>query len=388
MNGKKLNSMNEFPLMDESKGIPLFYPYIPINALDSVSQTLSSRWIGQGPKVDIFEREFKKTFLNSDISCIAVGSGTDALHLAYLLADISKNDEVLVPVFTCTATNLPLLYIGANPIFVDCNPKTMNIDENDIEHRITNKTKAIVCVDYGGVPCNYSELKRIAKKYNLKLICDAAHSLGSKYNNEFIGNQADFTIYSFQAIKTITAGDGGLLAFSDAALLNKAKRLRWFGIDREAKQGGIWENDIVDIGFKYQMNDISAAIAIEGLKEFEYIRNKRRELFGIYVNELSNNKNIEIVGSNDSKDICPWLLTILVQNSRIELMNKLRAHNVESAQVHYRNDRYTVFGGRRKDLPNMDLIENNYLVLPLHMKMSNNDVLLICNVINNFYSNK
>ena len=261
----KNNSMNEFPILDPKKGIPLFYPYVPPKSINYIKNTLQTRWIGQGPKVELFEKKFKLKFLHNH-SALAVGSGTDALHLAYLLSNIKKNDEVLVPVFTCTATNLPLLYIGAKPIFLDIDPLTMNICIDDVKRKITKKTKAIVCVDYAGVPNNYFELNKICKEYNLKLISDAAHSIGTKYFGEYSAIQSDFAIFSFQAIKTLTTGDGGLLAIKNKKLYKKAKRLRWFGIDRASKQKGIWENDIYEIGYKYQMNDIAASLGLAGLE--------------------------------------------------------------------------------------------------------------------------
>jgi perosamine synthetase len=376
------NGMNEYPLLNENEGVPLFYPHIPKNAINEVTDTLSGRWIGQGPKVDLFERKFKEMFLGEH-EALSVGSGTDALHLAYLLAGVKKDDEVIVPAFTCTATNIPLLYIGANPIFADINIETMNISIDDVKKRITKKTKAIVCVDYGGVPNEYNELNDICSKYGLKLIADAAHSLGTKYHNKYAGQLADFTIYSFQAIKTLTTGDGGLLAIKDKELLNKGKKLRWFGIDRAAKQGGIWENDIIDIGYKYQMNDISAAIGLAGLEEINDIISYRNSLFKTYEDNLRN-PNVRLVGkSEDNKYFnSSWLATIIVEEDRLGLMRKLRENGIESAQVHYRNDRYSIFGGRRSDLPNMDLIEDKYLVLPLHTKIGHEKVRVICEIIN------
>ena len=228
--------MNEFPLLDANEGIPLFYPHVPKSAAEKVSQVLAGRWIGQGPLVDQLEKEFCSRFEVNSGAALAVGSGTDALHLAYLLANISRGDEVLVPAFTCTATNIPLLYIGAKPIFIDIDPNTLNLNVDDIEHRITEKTKALVCVDYGGVPNDYDVLRRLCDKYNLLLISDGAHALGTKYKGEFIPNIADFTVYSFQAIKTITSGDGGMLMMKDAGLLDRGKKLRWFGIDLQAQK--------------------------------------------------------------------------------------------------------------------------------------------------------
>lgn len=148
-------SFKELTIMSDKKGTVLFYPYIPKGCLKILKQRLSTRWIGQGPMVDKFEKKFSQIFLNGN-ECVSTGSGTDALHLAYILAGIKKNDEVIAPVFTCTATNIPLLYIGAKIKFVDVNPQTMNIDINDLKKKISKKTKAIICVHYGGIPCDMS----------------------------------------------------------------------------------------------------------------------------------------------------------------------------------------------------------------------------------------
>ena len=376
------STMNEYPLLHEDDGIPLFYPHVPHDAAQEVADTLSGRWIGQGPKVDLFEKTFAEMFLG-DYAPLAVGSGTDALHLAYLLAGVQAGDEVLVPVFTCTATNIPLLYIGATPVFVDIDPDTLNVSVEDIERKITQKTKAIVCVDYGGIPCDYARLNALCTAHGLKLISDAAHSLGSVFRGKYAAQYADFTIFSFQAIKTLTTGDGGLLAIKDSGLLAWAKKMRWFGIDRSAKQGGIWENDIVDIGFKYQMNDIAAGIGLAGLRGINAVLQHRNELFLRYELGLDNPK-VKIVGSAQTPDYFngAWLLTILVDGDRLGLMKKLRDNGIESAQVHYRNDRYKIFGTLRSDLPNMDATEERYLVLPLHTRMGLSHVDKIVECIN------
>ena len=163
----------ELPLIeDNKKTVTLFYPYIPKTALITLKKVFSTRWVGQGPLVDKLEKVFSSKFAD-DMPSIAVGSGTDALHLAYILADIKKDDEILCPLFTCTATNIPLLYIGAKLVFVDINSSTMNMDIEIIKKSITKKTKAIVFVNYGGLPCDLIELNKIAKKHNIILIQDA-----------------------------------------------------------------------------------------------------------------------------------------------------------------------------------------------------------------------
>ena len=373
----------DYPLIKESnKTVTLFYPYIPKNYLSALKKVFSTRWIGQGPLVDKLEKVFSKRFANN-LPSVAVGSGTDALHLAYILADIKKNDEVICPIFTCTATNIPLLYIGAKIKFADIDPKTMNIDIQSVKKLITRKTKAIVFVNYGGLPCDLKELNAIAKKRKIILIQDAAQSLGAKYNNKSIVKYADYTIYSFQAIKQITSGDGGMLVFKDKKKLKKAYRIRWFGIDRLAKQGGTWENDIKEIGFKYQMTDIGASLLLESIKDFKKIWSHRRKLYKIYETILSKNSSITIMDKKKSgTQHSNWLFTICLKRKDY-LQKKLRQNGVETNQVHFRNDRYSIFKSftKGKKFKNMDLVENNYLVLPIHPKVKLSDAKRISNLI-------
>ena len=365
--------------MSTDEGIVLFHPHMPKNAKKYVSEVLDSRWIGQGPKVDSFEYKFKKLFSIKGFP-LAVGSGTDALHLAYILAGISSGDEVLVPLFTCTATSIPLLYIGAKPVLVDIDPKTLNISVEALKRKISKNTKAIACVHYGGLPCDMDEIGEIARHYKIPVIEDAAHALGAKYNGTLIGSISPFTMFSFQAIKHLTTGDGGMLTLSDSSLIKLAKRLRWFGIDREDKQNGIWENDIKEVGYKYQMTDIAAAIGLAGIEEFGTTLEHRRMLYKRYVKNLKDCPSVQIVDDFDpKKEHAAWLFTILVERREI-LQNKLRQHGIESGQTHYRNDRYSIFQCD-DHFPNMDLVDDHYLILPLHTKMAIKDVDRICRLI-------
>ena len=372
--------MNELPVMQEGEGIMLFYPHVPKKAIEAVTEVLQSRWIGQGPKVAQFEKEFEEKFAGGG-KAIAVGSGTDALHLSYILAGLKAGDEVITPVFTCTATTIPFLYMGVVFRFADVDPKTLNINVDHVRKLVNEKTKAIVCVHYGGLPCDMDELLAIGKSYNIPVIEDAAHALGATYKGKQIGAISPFTMFSFQAIKTITTGDGGMLILKDHDIVPKAERIRWFGIDRSNKQKGNWENDIWEVGYKYQMTDIGAAMGLAGLHEFDQTLAHRQKLFQAYKRGLAGIEGITLMGANTTdRTHAAWLCTALV-DKRIDFMNKLRSRKIESGQVHYRNDRYTVLGGRRDDLPFMDSIEENYIVLPLHLHMNEKDVEYICQVI-------
>jgi len=366
----------------ESENIVLFYPHVSEKAKKSVMETLDSRWIGQGPKVKLFEENFSKKF-GSNSPAIAVGSGTDALHLSYMLAGLKPGDEVVAPIFTCTATNIPFLYMGVKIKFADIDDSTMNLDISHVRQLMTSKVKAIVCVHYGGLPCDMDELKSIADEWGIPIIEDAAHAVGAKYKGVDIGSISDFTMFSFQAIKHITTGDGGMVVIKDKELVDKAERLRWFGIDRKAKQAGIWENDITEIGYKYQMTDIAAAMGIVSLAEFDEQSKLRKTLFRTYSEELANCDRLRVVGNGfTDREHAAWLFTVIVED-RYKLQEKLRDNKIESNQVHFRNDRYSIFKEFTdgKKFPNMDKVEDDYLVLPLHTKMTVKDVRKVCSVI-------
>ncbi|MDB4846996.1 DegT/DnrJ/EryC1/StrS family aminotransferase, partial [Candidatus Pseudothioglobus singularis] len=376
-------TVKDMSLLEEgSNNIVLFYPHVSDSAKKSVMETLDSRWIGQGPKVKLFEEGFSKKF-GSNRPAIAVGSGTDALHLSYILAGLKSGDEVIAPVFTCTATNIPFLYMDVKINFADIDSDTMNMDIDHVRQLMNQNVKAIVCVHYGGLPCDMDELQSIADEWGVPIIEDAAHAVGAKYKGRDIGSISDFTMFSFQAIKHITTGDGGMLILKDQELADKAERIRWFGIDRNAKQAGIWENDIRDIGYKYQMTDIAAAMGIASLNEFDENLELRKMLFRAYEDELVDCERLKIVGSGfEDREHGAWLFTVIVEE-RFTLQKKLRDKGIESNQVHFRNDRYSIFKefADGKVFPNMDKVEDNYLVLPLHTKMTLADVKKVCKVI-------
>ena len=376
----KEKPMAEMPVMKEDEGVFLFYPNVPEEAIAEVTKVLHTRWIGQGPRVAEFEKDFTAKF-GGEGQSLAVGSGTDALHLAYILAGLQPGDEVITPVFTCTATTIPFLYMGVKFRFADVDPETLNISIPHVRELISDKTRAIVCVHYGGLPCDMNELLAIAAEYNIPVIEDAAHALGATYNGKPIGSISDFTMFSFQAIKHITTGDGGMLVVRDKNIVPKGERVRWFGIDRSNKQKGTWENDIWEVGYKYQMTDIAAAMGLAGLKLFDKTLAYRQKLFGIYKRELQNVPGLKLIGTDyTDRTHAAWLCTAIVEN-RIGFMNYLRENKIESGQIHYRNDRYSVLGGRREDLPMMDAVEDKYIVLPLNNHLSEKQIEYVCDTI-------
>ncbi len=365
--------------MEEKKPIFMFYPYMPEDVIQNAVETLRTRWIGQGEKVNQVEEKFCNKFKIP--YAVSVYSGTGALHLALVLAGLKQGDEVITTPMTCTATNIPILYTGAKPVFADIQEDTMNIDPKDIERKITPKTKAIMCVHWAGYPCDMDEINAIAKKYNLKVIEDAAHALGAKYKGKFIGSISDFSCFSFQAIKQITSIDGGMISMINPEYYKKAKILRWYGIDRDFKGDIFWKYHITDIGYKYHMNDVTASLLLTQLDHFDNVIKRRNEIVQRYLKELRGIPGLTLLKRESDRESGNWLFTIQVER-REDFINKLKNEEIESHMVHVRNDICPIFGGeKRKDLPIMNKVENKYVSIPLHNHLSDEDVGRIIAVI-------
>ncbi|MFA6410049.1 MAG: DegT/DnrJ/EryC1/StrS family aminotransferase, partial [Candidatus Buchananbacteria bacterium] len=311
--------------------ITMFWPYVPKEAIDVITEILKTRWIGQGPKVDEVEKKFSQQF-NIPYS-VTVNSGTAALHLALKLAGVEENDEVITTPMTCTATNIPILYSKSKAIFADIQAGSMNIDPEDIKRKITPKTKAIMVVHWAGYPCDMAEIMAIAKDHNLRVIEDAAHALAARYQDKYIGAVSDFTCFSFQAIKQITSIDGGMLTMKNEAESKRAKILRWYGIDREFKGDIYWKYQIKEIGYKYHMNDVTAAILDVQLDKIEAVAKRRKEIADQYLSGLKNVAGLTLLERKPGRESGNWLFTIQVQK-RDDFQKKLADNDIESHMVH------------------------------------------------------
>jgi perosamine synthetase len=354
--------------------IPLFYPYIPKEKiLKEIEDSLSGRWLGQGPKVNLFEKKFGE--LLDYKYPLMVNSGTSALELAYHLIGLKEGDEVIVPILDCTAGQMGLKRKNINIIFADVDDN-LNICPNDVERKITSKTKAVVGVHLGGIPFN-SKLNEICNKYNIPLIVDAAQ--------HHCHVEGDYICYSFQAIKHITTCDGGMLVLKDEDTYKRAKLLRWFGIDRELKEKNnyqAWQKremtfDVYEAGFKFQPTDIDACFGMAAIDDLSNVIEYRKNLAELYVKNLPS----------QCKPLCGgsyWLMGILTPR-RDELAEYLTENGIDNNLVHLRNDIYTLFGGERQNLPKMNEVESQYLYLPLNTHVKSEDVLYICQCINTFF---
>ena len=295
---------------------------------------------------------------------MTLNSGTSGLHLALRLANVTHGDEVITTSMTCTATNMPILMAGAKIVWADIDPITGLIDPSEIEKKITDKTKAIMMVHFGGIPCDIKAINKIAKKHNIKTIEDGAHAIGSEYEGVKIGNHSDFVMFSLQAIKHITTIDGGLLLCKNNDDYKRGKLLRWYGIDRDEKRKEFrCEEDILEYGYKYHMNDISATIGLEQLKYIDEIISKHIDNQEFYDKELKNIKGVQIINKPDNVKSSSWLYTLHIEKRDLfsVWMDK---QDIMTSRVHERNDQHTALKESIADLPNVDKFNKSQVSIP------------------------
>ena len=359
----------------DNKRIVMFKPWVSMRSIAYSNEVLRSGWIGEGPKVAEFEHALCDRF--EFPYALGLNSGTSALRLALACAGVGPGDEVISTAMTCTATNTPILEQFAVPVFADILFDSGNINPGDIEHRITEKTKAILPVHWAGYPCEMKEIREIAGRHGLPVIEDCAHALGATRDGYYIGQRSDYACFSFQAIKTLTTGDGGLLVVNNEDIYNEARRRRWFGIDRVNRvrqSNGYSHWDQSESGYKMHMNDIAAAIGLGNFLFIDLLMIRRRGICEIYESELRGVPGVRLFERERSGATSGnWLFSIHVEN-REGFCAMMEANNIEVSVVHIRNDHHTVFGPPRHDLPVLDRFEKSYISLPLHNHLTGEEV--------------
>lgn len=353
--------------------IRLWSTYIPETAGDAVKEILRSKWINTGSQEKLFREKVGQKF--NIPYCVACNSGTSALRASYAAIGIGPGDEVVSTPYTFIATNTAILEQGAKPVFADIQYETLNIDPKSVESKITRKTKAIVCVHYGGLPCDMDELWEIGKKYNLPVIEDSAHALGSRYKGEYVGSRGDIITFSFQVIKIVNSGDGGIIATTCEEYYKKLKRLVWFGIDREEKKANLLDPlpEWIDmLGFKYNMNDITATLGIVGIDHFDIPFGRRNEIGEQYRRELAGLRKIQLVKHAADRSSNYQIFPIHVEG-RLDFAKFMRDRGILVNVNNRCNDLYTIFGGLC-ELPNTARADEDVILIPLHADLSNDDV--------------
>jgi UDP-4-amino-4,6-dideoxy-N-acetyl-beta-L-altrosamine transaminase len=361
----------------------MYIPYgrqsIDDNDIQVVVEVLKSDYLTTGPKVAEFEKVVAD-YVGAKYA-VAVSNGTAALHVTCLAAGIKEGDEVITTPITFAASANCALYCGAKPVFADIDPNTYNIDPNDIERKITDKTKAIIAVHFTGQPCDMDKIQKIANKYDLIVIEDAAHALGADYKGKKIGSISDMTTFSFHPVKHITTGEGGMITTNDVKIYEKLQLYRSHGITRDIslleKNDGGWYYEQQELGYNYRISDIQCALGINQMKKIDNFVARRREIAKKYDEEFSHLKGIIIPKQADGCKNSYHLYVIQVESiPRRAAYDKLREAGI-GVNVHYipvyKHPYYQNHGYQNICCKNSEILYDKLITLPMYSSLTNEE---------------
>ncbi len=376
--------------------LPYALPDIGEAEQAAVGKAMASGWVTTGPNARAFEQEFA-TYLGGDVIALAVSSATAGLHLAVEAIGVGPGDEVIVPTLTFTATAEVVRYMGADPIVADIDPATLNIDPADIERRITERTKAIIVVHYGGLACDMEAILAIARRHGLRVIEDAAHAFPTLYRGALVGTLAsDITVFSFYANKTITTGEGGMVVTRDSALAERMRVMRLHGINRDAfdrfqSKTPAWYYEVVAPGYKYNLNDMSAALGRVQLSRIDAFAERRNALARRYQDAFAGLPITDaprpVQGDTHAWHIYAIRLTVAEDDldTRAQFIEALSAagigtsvHYIPLHRQPYWRDTYSLTAA---DYPHGDHAYHGLVSLPLYTLMSDADQDRVINAV-------
>lgn len=361
--------------------ITLFRPMIREEAIEAVSEVLRSGWLGLGPKTTSFEEAFAN-YVGTPY-CVGLNSCTSALHLGLRLLDLPPGSEVITTPLTFVSTNHVILYENCRPIFADVQPDTGNLDINSVSEHITERTKAIMLVHYGGYPCDLDEFYALTRDRGILIIEDCAHACGATYKGKRIGSHGDIHAFSFHPVKNLPTGDGGALTIRSEEYDARLRRLRWLGISsdtfqRTQSRGYHWAYDVTELGFKYYMNDVQAAIGLAQLRWLEEDNARRAAIAAQYRDQLSNVPGIQLLKYKNDRTSSFHLFCILAEK-RDALVDKLRANQVDVGVHYLRSDKFSMY--EEQDLPNAEYFWRHVISLPMHVALTVDQVNYVTDVI-------
>jgi perosamine synthetase len=368
--------------------IQVFKPHYNHEEIEAVAETISSGWVGLGPKTAEFEEAFAE-FCHVKY-CVGLNSCTAALDMALKLLGVNHGDEVIVPTVTFVSTAHCVAYNLATPIFVDVDEQTLNIDIDDVARKISPRTKAIIPVHYGGRPVDMDRLREAAG--DIPIVEDCAHACGARYKGTPAGSIGTVGCFSFHAVKNLAMGEGGAIVLNDEEMAQRAKKLRWLGIDKgtwdrsKLDRSYWWEYNVDEIGLKSHLNDISAAIGIVQLKKLERANMRRRQIVDMYRDGLKDTSQVQMPPEDNDDFLSAWHLCEIKADQRDKLSVFLREEGINTG-VHYKPIHLYRCYGNRPTLPVAEKIFPLLLTLPLYPDLSDNDVHRIVETIRKFYNN-
>jgi dTDP-4-amino-4,6-dideoxygalactose transaminase len=325
--------------------------------IPKLKEVLYSGYVAEGPLVVQFERMFGEFIHWPHV--LSVSSGTAGLHTALLLAGVERGDEVVSTALTAEPTNMVILQAGARVVWADIDVRNGNVSAASIRKRITPRTRAIMVVHYGGIPASIAEIRETARAAGVPVIEDAAHALGAKYGGHPVGSHSEYVVFSFQAIKHMTTVDGGMVSCRPEDLPT-GRALRWFGIDRSRRRTDV---DVVLAGYKYNMNDVTAALGLVQLQFISALIQRHIDNGKYFDRALRGIPGLDLCSWDEEAEPSYWFYTFLAED-RDGLGRRLAEHGVATSLVHRRNDWHSVFAESRCDLPNLDDFYSRVLHIP------------------------
>ena len=358
-------------------------PSLDIAEKNELQDVIDSGWFTEAKKTREFEQRFAK-FTGSNYAC-AVTSGTAGLYLGLLAMNIKKNDDVIVPDLTFVASPNSIYAVGAKPILCDIEKKSLNIDIKNLEKKITKKTKAIMIVNFNGRTTNMKQILQIAKKHNLKLIEDAAHSLGCFYGNKHQGTISDLGVFSFSTPKIITTGQGGMIVTNNKTLYERCCALKDFGRKIGAKKNMKRSFEHETIGYNFKFTEFQAAIGISQMKKLPKRIIKKKKMFKKYHDLLCDIKGISFV-KTDLNKITPWMIDFILdsKNKKNKLINHLEKNRIETRIFYPPIHRLKPYKDLDKNYRNSSDISDKGLWLPSSVTLENKEIDFICRKIKDF----
>lgn len=357
--------------------IPFAPPYITEDEINVVIEVLKSGWLSMGYKTLEFENKFAE-YIGSK-HAVATNSCTSALFLSLKVLGIKKGDEVITTPFTFAATANVIVHCGAKPVFVDIEEETYNINADKIEEKITDKTKAIIVVHYGGQPADMKKIMKIAREYDLKVIEDAAHAVGSEYEKgKKVGSLGNLTCFSFYATKPMTTGEGGMITLNSDDLNEELRILRLHGISRDAWKRYLemdnWYYEVIEAGYKFNPTDISSAIGLEQLKKLDWMNERRKEIAEYYNEHLQGLDIIRPHIDSNVKSSYHLYPIRLINYDRNKFIKKM-AQNGIGTSVHFIPLHLMPFyrkryGYKRGDFPVAEKVFENIVSLPIYPQLT------------------
>lgn len=360
--------------------IPLFDLNFDAEEAKAASEVINSKWISTGPKVAAFEEKFAD-MIGAD-HAVATSNCTVALHLSMLLCGISEGDEVICPSLTFVATCNAIRYVGATPVFADVRSlEDLTIDPDDVERKITSRTKAIVVMHYGGFACDMNRIMELAGKHKLKVIEDACHAPLSEYKGKKLGTIGDVGCFSFFSNKNISTGEGGMIVMKNEQLFSRTKLLRSHGMTSmsyERAKGHSTAYDVIELGYNYRMDDIHAAIGIIQLGKVKADLHKRAEIRAHYLRELNGIGNVLVPFAGYDEFCSNYIFTIVLRNSDADNRDLVRSRLADAGiqtSVHYPAvHRFSIYKDYRTDLPLTDYISDNLITLPMYWALTDENI--------------